>query len=72
MKVIRKDFKTAGIPLEDERGHRVDFHALRMTYMAERGGFEPHKIPPIIRETRTTTHKETHKFQSRQAPNCPK
>ena len=33
MKVIRTDFKTAGIPLEDERGHRVDFHALRMTYI---------------------------------------
>jgi integrase len=33
MKVIRTDFKTAGIPLEVERGHRVDFHALRMTYI---------------------------------------
>jgi hypothetical protein len=25
--------------------------------VAERGGFEPHKIPPIITEIRTTTHK---------------
>jgi integrase len=40
--------------------------------VAERGGFEPHKIPPIITEIRTTTHKETHNFQSRQAPTCPK
>ena len=40
------------------------------TELAERGGFEPHKIPPIITEIRTTTHKETHNFQSRQAPTC--
>jgi hypothetical protein len=40
--------------------------------MAERGGFEPHKIPLKITEIRTATHKETHKLQSRQAPTCPK
>ena len=42
MKVIRADFKAAGIPLVDERGYRVDFHALRMTYItlaATRGRF---------------------------------
>ncbi len=33
MKEIRKDFKAAGIPLKDERGHVVDFHALRTTYI---------------------------------------
>ena len=31
MKTIRADFKAAGIPLKDERGHVVDFHALRTT-----------------------------------------
>jgi integrase len=33
MKTIRADFKAAGIPLKDERGHVVDFHALRTTYI---------------------------------------
>jgi hypothetical protein len=40
--------------------------------LAERGGFEPRNFPPIIREIRTTTHKGTHKFQSRQVTNYPK
>ena len=32
MKEMRADLKAAGIPLLDERGYRVDFHALRHTY----------------------------------------
>jgi integrase len=43
MKVIRADFQAAGIPLTDERGHRVDFHALRTTYITrlQRAGVSP-------------------------------
>jgi integrase len=30
---LQRDMKEAGIPVEDERGHKVDFHALRTTYI---------------------------------------
>ncbi len=32
VKSLRKDLVASGIPLEDERGYRVDFHALRHTF----------------------------------------
>ena len=53
MKVIRTDFKTAGIPLEDERGHRVDFHALRMTYITrlQRAGVSPREAMELPRHS---------------------
>jgi hypothetical protein len=39
------DFKTADILLEDERGHRVDFQALRLTCITrlQRAGVRPVK-----------------------------
>lgn len=33
MKVVREDFETAGISLTDGKGGRVDFHALRKTFV---------------------------------------
>ena len=32
IETVRKDLERAGIPLKDERGRRVDFHSLRMTF----------------------------------------
>ncbi|MCW5549284.1 MAG: hypothetical protein KIT44_10000 [Opitutaceae bacterium] len=32
MKTLQKDLTTCGIPLDDARGFRVDFHALRHTF----------------------------------------
>ena len=53
MKVIRADFKAAGIPLQDERGHRVDFHALRMTYITrlQRAGVSPREAMELARHS---------------------
>jgi integrase len=53
MKVIHTDFKTVGIPLEDERGHRVDFHALRMTYITrlQRAGVSPREAMELARHS---------------------
>ena len=53
MKVIRADFEVAGIPLEDERGHRVDFHALRMTYITrlQRAGVSPREAMELARHS---------------------
>ena len=53
MKVIRADFKTAGIPLVDERGHRVDFHALRMTDITrlQRAGVSPREAMELARHS---------------------
>jgi hypothetical protein len=53
MKAIRADFKTASIPLEDERGHRVDFHALRMTYITrlQRAGVSPREAMELARHS---------------------
>jgi hypothetical protein len=50
---FRTDFKTAGIPLEDERGHRVDFHALRMTYITrlQRAGVSPREAMELARHS---------------------
>ncbi len=38
MRKNRKDFKKAEVPLKDERGHVVDFHALR----EDLGAFKEH------------------------------
>jgi integrase len=53
MKVIRADFKAAGIPLVDERGYRVDFHALRMTYITrlQRAGVSPREAMELARHS---------------------
>jgi integrase len=53
MKVIRADFKAAGIPLTDERGHRVDFHALRTTYITrlQRAGVSPREAMELARHS---------------------
>ncbi len=53
MKVIRADFKATGIPLQDERGHRVDFHALRMTYITrlQRAGVSPREAMELARHS---------------------
>jgi integrase len=53
MKVIRADFKAAGISLTDERGHRVDFHALRTTYITrlQRAGVSPREAMELARHS---------------------
>ena len=53
MKVIRADFTAAGIPLTDERGHRVDFHALRTTYITrlQRAGVSPREAMELARHS---------------------
>ena len=53
MKAIRADFKAAGIALVDERGYRVDFHALRMTYITrlQRAGVSPRETMELARHS---------------------
>ena len=53
MKIIQADFKAAGIALADERGHRVDFHALRMTYITrlQRSGVSPREAMELARHS---------------------
>ena len=53
MKEIRKDFKKAEIPLKDERGHVVDFHALRTTYITrlQRAGVSPREAMELARHS---------------------
>ncbi len=53
MKVIRGDFKAAEIPLTDERGYRVDFHALRTTYITrlQRAGVSPREAMELARHS---------------------
>jgi integrase len=53
MKVIRADFKAAEIPLKDERGHVVDFHALRTTYITrlQRAGVSPREAMELARHS---------------------
>jgi hypothetical protein len=50
-KVIRADFKTAGIPLKDERGHVVGFPALRTTNVTrlQRAGVSPREALALAR-----------------------
>jgi integrase len=53
MKVIRADFKAAEIPLTDDRGYRVDFHALRTTYITrlQRAGVTPREAMELARHS---------------------
>jgi integrase len=53
MKVMRTDFKTAGIALLDERGHRIDFHALRTSYITrlQRAGVSPREAMELARHS---------------------
>jgi len=53
MKEIHKDFKEAGIPWKDERGHVVDFHALRTTYITrlQRAGVSPREAMELARHS---------------------
>jgi hypothetical protein len=53
MKEIRKDFKKAEISLKDERGHVVDFHALRTTYITrlQRAGVSPREAMELARHS---------------------
>jgi hypothetical protein len=53
MKAVRTDFKAAAIPLVDERGYRVDFHALRMTYITrlQRAGVSPREAMELARHS---------------------
>jgi hypothetical protein len=53
MKEIRKDFKAAEIPLKDERGYVVDFHALRTTYITrlQRAGVSPREAMELARHS---------------------
>ncbi|MDE3067754.1 MAG: site-specific integrase [Verrucomicrobiota bacterium] len=53
MKEVRKDFKAAGIPLKDELGHVVDFHALRTTYITrlQRAGVSPREAMELARHS---------------------
>ena len=53
MKEIRKDFKAAEIPLKDELGHIVDFHALRTTYITrlQRAGVSPREAMELARHS---------------------
>jgi integrase len=53
MKVMRTDFKKAGIALLDERGHRIDFHALRTSYITrlQRAGVSPREAMELARHS---------------------
>ena len=53
MKVIHQDFKASGIPYVDERGHKVDFHALRMTFITrlQRAGVSPREAMELARHS---------------------
>jgi integrase len=53
MKEVRKDFKKAEIPLKDERGHVVDFHVLRTTYITrlQRAGVSPREAMELARHS---------------------
>jgi hypothetical protein len=53
MDEIREDFEAAKIPLKDERGHVVDFHALRTTYITrlQRAGVSPREAMELARHS---------------------
>lgn len=52
-RMIAHDFKRAGIPLVDERGRHVDFHALRHTFITSlaRNGVHPSKAKELARHS---------------------
>jgi Phage integrase family len=49
----RDAYKKAEIPLKDERGHVVDFHALRTTYITrlQRAGVSPREAMELARHS---------------------
>ena len=53
MKEFRADLKAAGIALLDERGHRIDFHALRTSYITrlQRAGVSPREAMELARHS---------------------
>jgi integrase len=53
MKEMKLDFKAAGIALLDERGHRIDFHALRTSYITrlQRSGVSPREAMELARHS---------------------
>ena len=53
MKEIRADFAAANITLLDKRGHRVDFHALRTTFITrlQRAGVSPREAMELARHS---------------------
>jgi integrase len=53
MDEIREDFEAAKIPLKDGRGHVVDFHALRTTYITrlQRAGVSPREAMELARHS---------------------
>ena len=53
MKEFRADIKAAGIPWVDERGHRIDFHALRTSYITrlQRSGVSPREAMELARHS---------------------
>lgn len=55
-RMIAKDYKRAGIPLVDERGRHVDFHALRHTFITSlaRNGVHPSKAKELARHSTIT------------------
>ncbi len=53
MDVIRADFAAANIPAVDERGYRLDFHALRTSYITrlQRSGVSPREAMELARHS---------------------
>jgi len=53
MSVIRADFAAAKIPSIDERGYRLDFHALRTSYITrlQRSGVSPWEAMELARHS---------------------
>ena len=53
MKVVRADLQAVGIPLRDDRGHRVDFHALRTTFITrlQLAGVPPREVQELARHS---------------------
>jgi integrase len=53
MKVMREDFKAGGIALSNECGQRVDFHALRKTYITrlQLAGVSPREAMELARHS---------------------
>jgi hypothetical protein len=53
MKVFRADLKAANIPFLDDRGYRVDFHALRTSFITrlQRLGVSPREAMELARHS---------------------
>jgi len=74
--MISRDLKRAGIPSTDARGKRIDFHALRHTFITSlaRSGVHPSKAKALARHSTITltmdvySHVETDEL--RESVNC--